>query len=301
MKIVVSTSTFASASNEPLDLLKSNGFEIVINPYGRKLSQEEIIKLLNGASGLLAGLESLDSTVFESAPMLKAISRIGIGLDNVDLDAANQFGIKVSNTPDAPTIAVAEMTIAAALSITRNIVSSNLDMHNKNWEKSIGFGLNDANVLFIGYGRIGQKTAEYFRLMGANIYVYDPNLTDQDIKENDTLIDLSEGLQLADIITIHSSGKTPIITDQNFRKIKKGAILLNSARGNLIEENVLIKALDDNIISNAWLDVFQEEPYYGDLCTYDNVLLTPHISTYTTQCRKNMEIAAVKNLIKILK
>ena len=301
MKIVVSTSTFASSNNEPLDLLNRHGFEVVTNPYGRKLSQQEIIRLLKGAVGLLAGLESLNSTVFESAPMLKAISRVGIGLDNVDLDAADRFGIKVSNTPDAPTIAVAEMTIAAALSITRNIVSSNSDMHNKNWKKSIGFGLNDANVLFIGYGRIGQKTAEYFRLMGANIYVYDPYLTDKNIKKDDKFVDLLEGLKLADIITIHSSGGSPIITDQNFKIIKKGAILLNSSRGTLIDESVLIKALDQNIISNAWLDVYKQEPYHGDLCTYDNVLLTPHISTYTIQCRKNMEISAVKNLINILK
>ena len=121
MKVAISTSSFSSLDPAPMDLLHSKGLKVVPNPYSRKLTEDEIISHLQGVDGLLAGLEPLKATVFKSCPQLKVIARVGIGMDNVDIDAANTAGIKVSNTPEGPTEAVAEMTLAAALALTRSI------------------------------------------------------------------------------------------------------------------------------------------------------------------------------------
>ena len=147
--------------------MKAKNIELVSNPFGRKLTEDEIIGHLHSVDGLLAGLEPLNSNVYQKCPQLKAIARVGIGLDNVDLVDANKFGIKISNTPDGPTNSVAEMTLAAALNLSRNIVQANDSLHEKRWEKSIGMGLKNINVLIVGYGRIGRKVADLFRILGA--------------------------------------------------------------------------------------------------------------------------------------
>ena len=135
MKVVVGASSFASDSNKAINLLLDKGIQVVKNPYGRKMTEEEIISHLTDADGLLAGLEPLNETVLSVSPSLKAIARIGIGMDNVDMEAAKRHGIKVSNTPDGPTDAVAEMVLGALLAIERQIIYANQDMHNKKWEK----------------------------------------------------------------------------------------------------------------------------------------------------------------------
>ncbi len=300
MKIAISTSSFASVDSTPLDLLQAKGLEVVSNPLRRKLTEHEIIDHLQGIDGLLAGLEPLNSTVFQKCPELKAIARVGIGMDNVDLNAADKAGIKVSNTPDGPTDAVAEMVLNAALVLSRNILSANKALHHKQWEKTIGIGLKNTNVLFIGYGRIGRRTAALFRNMGSFVMVCDPALSQEDLQLGEKLIELKDGLKLADIITLHAGGNEPILTSAEFEGIKEGVIILNSARGNLINEDALIDALDSGRVHSAWLDVFSEEPYTGKLTEYEQVLLTPHISTYTVQCRRDMEISAVRNLINDL-
>jgi len=297
MKIAISTSSFASIDSTPLDLLENKGLEVVSNPFGRKLTEDEIINHLQGRDGLLAGLEPLNSNVFQNCPELKAIARVGIGMDNVDLDAAKIAGIKVSNTPDSPTHAVAEMTLAAALNLSRNILSANAALHQKKWTKTIGMGLKNTNVLFIGYGRIGRRTAELFRALGSHIIVYDPALSQDDLHLGEELMELKDGLNSADIITLHAGGTLPILTASEFEMMKDNVIILNSARGSLIDEDALIKALASGKVASAWLDVFPEEPYIGKLTEYCQVLLTPHISTYTVQCRRDMEIAAANNLL----
>ncbi|MBT7901585.1 MAG: hydroxyacid dehydrogenase, partial [Candidatus Marinimicrobia bacterium] len=208
--------------------------------------------------------------------------------------------IIVSNTPDGPTDSVAEMTLAAALSLSRNILQANDAFHKKYWKKSIGIGLKNINVLIVGYGRIGRTVADLFRVMGSQILVCDPLVDQKKLQYGEILLELNEGLKLADIITLHAGGDSPILTVSEFEIMKKGVIILNSARGNLINENALINALDSGKVSSAWLDVFWNEPYKGKLTKYNQVLLTPHMGTYSVQCRKDMEMAAVKNLLRDL-
>ena len=300
MKIAISTSSFASVDKTPLQVLQAKELEVINNPYRRKLTEDEIIDHLQGVDGLLAGLEPLNETVYQKCSQLKAIARVGIGMDNVDIKAAEKYDIKISNTPGGPTESVAEMTLAAALILSRNIVQANDALHKKHWKKSIGMGLKNVNICIIGYGRIGRKVADLFRTMGSHILVCDPFVKQKDLQFGEELLELKDGLKSADIITLHADGDNPILTETEFDNIEKGVIILNSARGNLIDENALINALDSGQVSSAWLDVFWNEPYKGKLTEYDQVLLTPHMSTYSLQCRKDMEMAAVNNLLRDL-
>ncbi len=297
MRVVVGASSFAQSSNKAISLLKEKGIEVVLNPYCRKMNENEIIEHLKGADGLLAGLEPLNEKVLSESPQLKAIARIGIGIDNIDFEACNRFGVKVSNTPDAPTDAVAEMTIAALLAIAHQIIPSNEDVHHGVWKKRLGFSLRGANVLVIGYGRIGRKVANVLRTMGSKVFVYDPYL--KDIVEG-KVESLEIGLASADVVSFHASGKEEFFTSDMFRAVKSGAVFLNCARGELLNEDALYENLKSGKISYYWGDVFWQEPYNGKLTELDNALLTPHISTYNSLCRESMETEAVKNLLRDL-
>ena len=150
MKVAVGASSFSQSSEKAMRLLTDRGIEVVKNPYGRKMTVEETIRHLQGADGLLAGLELLNEEVLSKAPMLRAIARIGIGMDNVDKEAVKKRNIALSNTPDAPTEAVAEMTVAALLAIGHRLIPCNEEMHRHIWKKRIGFSLKNLNVLLIG-------------------------------------------------------------------------------------------------------------------------------------------------------
>ncbi|PAB59153.1 NAD(P)-dependent oxidoreductase [Anaeromicrobium sediminis] len=299
-RVAIGTSSFCTKDDTAMKILENAGIEVITNPYGRRLTEEEIMVHLQEVDGLIAGLEPLSKKVLSSASKLKAIARVGIGMDNVDLEAAGGLGIKVSNTPDGPTEAVAEMTIAALLALNRKIITANIDLHSGNWKKSMGIGLKDLKVLIIGYGRIGSRVSSLLRILGAQVMISDPYLNKSQLTDGEILVSLEEGLQKCQVISLHASGTDVILGCEEFSKIQDGIILLNSARGNLVEEQALIKALDNGKIKAAWFDVFWKEPYNGPLAKYEQVLLTPHISTYTRQCRKAMEVAAVNNLLRDL-
>ena len=160
--------------------------------------------------------------------------------------------------------------------------------------------MKDTKVLLVGYGRIGRRVCELLRAFDAKILVVDPVLSADALIEGEQLVTLTEGLRQAQVITLHASGTTQIIGEDQFAQMQDGVILLNSARGELVDEDALVQALESGKVGGAWFDVFWIEPYQGRLCQYDQVLLTPHISTYTKQCRLDMEVTAVKNLLRDL-
>jgi len=282
-------------------MLEEAGCEIKPNPFGRRLTEEEIIAHLEGADGLIARLEPLNHKVISSSPQLKVIARVGIGMNNVDFDAAKEFDVKVSNTPDAPAQAVAEMTIACLLTIGRGVLPMNKALHQGEWKKSIGFGLIDTKVLLVGLGRIGCKVADLLAPFGAQIYAFDPYIDAANLAAHVTPVtSLDEGLAIADVVSLHASGADVILGKAQFEQMQDGVVLLNCARGELVDEQALVSALDSGKVGAAWFDAFWKEPYTGPLTQYENVLLTPHVGTYTEQCRRSMETAAVSNLLRDL-
>lgn len=303
-KVLISTSRFGQADPKTLEALQENGLSYTLNPYGRKLSESEVTTLLQNHTALIAGLEPLNENVFRKNPQLKAIARVGVGMDNVDLDAAKAHNIKISNTPEAPAKAVAEMTLACLLNLSRHVQRSNKSVHAGQWEKILGRSLSGLNILLIGFGRIGQEVTRLLNAFGNTPSVYDPHLAS--ITPIDTLSfsifdTLEAGLANADVVSLHASGDTTILGAREFAMMRDGCILLNAARGNLVDEASFITALDEGRIGQAWIDTYREEPYHGPLCAYDNVLLTPHAATYSAECRREMEWQAVQNLLKDLK
>ncbi len=288
MKVVIGASAFGT--EKALDFLREKGIEVVANPFSRRLTQEETIAHLQGAVGILAGLEPLNEAVFSACPDLKVLARIGIGMDNVDQEAAKKHGIAVSNTPDAPSDAVAEMTMAALLTIARQIIFSNQDVHQEIWKKRMGFSLKGCKIFLIGYGRIGEKTAKLMSAFGAEIRVYDK------YQDKVSTCTLEEGLSWAEVISLHASGGDEILGEKELNLCTKGVVILNSARGGLIQEKALESALQSGQVGYFWCDALWEEPYHGPLLSCDTAILTPHICSYTTLCREEMEMQAALNL-----
>lgn len=297
MKVLITTSTFGKASNKPLQILKDAGFEVINNPYKRKITQTELVPLLEDVQGVIAGLEQYNYDIL-SASELKVISRCGSGLSNIDMDAANKFGIAVYSTPEGPTQSVAELTVGCLLSLIRNVPQVSNSMHRGKWEKSTGHLLKDMKVLLIGYGRIGKTVAKILNTIGAKIFVYDPFVSDENIPDGLTKAELTDAIKEAEVIIIHSSGEDLILGEKEFDSMKPGVYILNAARGGLIDEDALEKALISDKVAGAWLDTFVEEPYTGSLSKYNQVILTPHIGSYTIEGRMQMEIDSVNNLLK---
>lgn len=299
--VAIGPSSFAEEDPTPLRMLEDARVTVKPNPFGRRLTQEEVIEHLRGVDGLIAGLEPLNRAVLASAaPRLKAIARVGIGMTNVDLDAARELGIAVSNTPEGPVRAVAELTVAALLAIARNIVPMNTALHAGTWKKMIGFGLEDTPVLIVGLGRIGRRVAELLRVFGARVLWYDPHIEGAAPEIGVRVASLDEGLAQAAVVSLHASGTQCLLGADRFALMRDGAVLLNSARGELVDEAALVAALESGKVGAAWFDAFWKEPYDGPLTRFPQVLLTPHTGTYTRQCRLDMETQAVRNLLRDL-
>lgn len=300
-KVAVTTTSFCEHDPRPLHLLKSEGYDVILNPYGRKLKSDEVISVANDAVGIIAGLEEYGGDTFNRLTHLKVISRVGVGLDNIDLEAASQAKIKIFNTPDAVTVAVAEFTVGLVLNLLRNICPLNEQMKSRVWGKESGTLLNKKNVGLIGFGRIGRKVASFLSGFDCRLYYYDPNVDAPSSGNVKRCADLDELLKLSDVVSLHCQAlpnREPLLTRKEFETMKKGSWFINTARGSLIEEDALFDALKSGHLRGAALDVFSDEPYQGRLCELDNVILTPHIGSYARESRREMELEAVQNLLK---
>ncbi|MBI2625275.1 MAG: phosphoglycerate dehydrogenase [Candidatus Nealsonbacteria bacterium] len=296
MKVLISTSTFGEFDSEPLEILKRAGLEFKLNPYGRKLEKKEIVELAIDTVGIIAGTEPLSRDVLEKLKNLKAISRCGVGMDSVDLKAAKELGIKVYNTPEAPTQAVAELTLGLIISCLRKIPQNDREIKQGQWPKLTGELLAGKTVGIIGLGRIGKSVCRLLKPFGVNILAYD--IAPQPENLGQKMVSLEKLLTSSDIITLHLPGEAGCPIDEKaIAKMKNGAFLINAARGNLIDENALYEALKSGKLSLAAIDTPSEEPYKGKLRELDNVVLTAHIGSYAKEARIEMEKQAVINLL----
>ncbi len=301
MKVFVSTTSFAALDAAPLDLLKAAGLEVALNSLGRKLTKDEAKQLLRGFDGVIAGTETLDGEVLAALPGLRVISRCGTATENVDLVAAGKLGIRVANTPDAPTAAVAELTVALLLDCLRRVSAADRKIRQGKWEKPMGELLEGKTVGLVGFGRIGRSVARLLLAFGCRLLAYDP----AGIKESAgvSAVSLPELIAASDIVTLHlPSQKGGALVDEAFlAKMKPGSYLINAARGDLVDEAALAATLKSGRLAGAGIDTFGREPYSGELTGLDNVVLTPHIGSYARQARIRMEVQAAENVIAGLK
>ena len=304
-KILVSPSSFGKISDKPVKLLVKKGYYLIDNPYGRKLTEDEVIALAKDCIGIVAGVEPLTKRVMDALPHLKCISRVGVGMDSVDLEYAKQKGIVVVNTPDGPTRSVAEMTIALTLSLLRRIPQADANMKNGIWKKEIGNLLFGKKIGIIGLGRIGKMVATMFSNLGNDVIGFDLFPDENWANENQIqLVSLDNLMSDADIISLHippDKNKKPILGAEQLTKMKKKSFLINAARGGIVDEQILFDLLKKKEIAGAAIDVFNEEPYNGSFIKLDNVVLTPHLGSYAAEGKLQMEIDAVNNLINVLK
>ncbi|GAG59110.1 unnamed protein product, partial [marine sediment metagenome] len=216
-------------------------------------------------------------------------------------DYAKKKGISVVNTPDGPTLPVAELTLAMTMALLRKIPQAHYNMKNKVWKKEIGNLLSGKVVGVIGLGRIGKKVASIFRALGNKVVSYDLMPDNDWATQNSVAVcSMDEVLKKSDIITLHIPGnadKSPVLSKRELTMMKLSAILINIARGGVIDEEALYESLKKLEIGGAALDVYANEPYEGPLLELDNVILTPHLGSYAFEAKLQMEIDAVKNLI----
>ena len=299
MKIAITTSSFARYSDEPLKLLEQAGVEYVMNDKGRALTEEEAIQILEGCHGVAAGTEPLTKKVMDALPDLKVISRCGTGMDNVDRAYAAEKGIEVRNTPDGPTLAVAELTLGLILTLLRQVPHQDRELRSGVWKKRMGNLLHGKNVGIVCFGKIGQAVAHLLEPFGVNVGYHDPFA---DVPGY-TRLELDDLMGWADVITLHcpkTENGAPLLDLGRLSLMRPGSIILNIARGGLIDEKALLGLLTAGHLAGAALDCFTKEPYDGPLKEMDNVILTPHIGSYAKEARIIMETDTIKNLLDVL-
>ena len=298
MKVLITTVPFAEKNKSPLDDLRSNNIEYVINPFNKKLTESELMTLVDDVDIIIAGTEPITDRVISRAKNLKMISRVGIGLDSVDLVSAEKHNVVVSYTPDAPAPAVCELTVCYMLSLLRYVHVSNLEMHNGRWHRFFGRRLSEVTVGIIGLGRIGGGIIKYLMGFGVHrILVNDIDTNKEVVGEYDLeWASKHEIFEEADIVTIHTpltSETKNMVQEKQLLMMKKDAVIINTARGGIINESDLHKVLMSGHLSGAAIDVFDAEPYDGPLKEVAHCLLSAHMGSMSVDCRTRMEYEAV--------
>ena len=300
MQVLISTSSFNLANFAELSDLKKAGVEVKLNPFAARLTEEQVIDLLGTDTiGLIAGLEPLTQNVLKSAKSLKVIARVGTGLDSVDLVAAKELEIIVLNTPDAPTKAVAELTIAHILGLLRHVSQADRQIRSGVWKGLMGSLLETKTVGIVGFGRIGKRVATLLSAFGASVIISDAQVKSGDFQN----VGLDELCTRSDIVSLHlpySEATHHIIDEKRMNLMKKGSFIVNISRGGLVDEAMLLVSLKSGHIAGAALDCFEQEPYEGELRNLENVQITAHMGSYARETRDLMEQEASRLLVNAL-
>jgi D-3-phosphoglycerate dehydrogenase len=304
-KVLITTVPFANVDRTPLDLLEKAGIDYLINPLNKKLTPSELKLLVNDFDVIIAGTEIINKEVLDEAQNLKFISRVGVGLDALDLHTIQSRNIKLSYTALAPAPAVAELTMGLILSLMRNVHLSNKYMHEGKWHRYFGRRIEESVIGLIGVGRIGSLVLKHLsgfnpkKILLNDIYKKTDIFRDLNIE----WVSLDEILEQADVVSLHlplSNTTKNLINRNNIIKMKSDAMIINTSRGGIINEMDLYEALKSNQLSGAAVDVFEEEPYNGLLNTLDNVILTAHMGSMSIDCRTRMEIEATEEAIRFI-
>ncbi len=302
MKVFVSTHPFSSTSPLPMQLVEEHRIELSLNEHGRKITSAELAEDIKDAEVLIAGTEKITQAVFENAPNLKLISRVGIGLDGIDFDLCQQYGVRVAYTPDAPTMAVAELCVGMILDLARKISTTNTQIKAGIWHRHMGTLLYGKTVGIFGMGRIGKSLIHLLSGFNVTFKVYDttPDLAFGRLYGVE-FVSKESVLSQSDILSVNVPLKADTldyITLKELKMIQPHALLINTARGGIVNEADLYTALKEEIIAGAAIDVFEEEPYTGVLTQLDNALLTCHMGASTIDSRTDMEVQALEEAIR---
>jgi len=282
-------------------LLEDAGFEVLVNPLGRRLRREEMGDVLREAGAVLAGVEPYDAGLLEALPKLRCISRCGVGLETIDREAARRLAIAVYTTPDEVIEPVAEMAVAMMLALARNIPFHVDNSRQGRWAKRTGFLVAEWTIGLIGFGRIGRAVERLLKGFAPRILVTDPNVAADELPAGVAWRTLPSLLAESDLVSLHASrspSEGPLLGRGELSMMKRGSYLVNTARGLLVDETALSDALRAGYLAGAALDVFETEPYAGALLQLPNVLCTPHVSTLTRASRARMEWRCASHVVR---
>ena len=305
-KVVVTARSFGKSDDKAMDLLKENQCDVVRLTPGEKSLEEQLKKEIVTADAVIAGLDEYDKELIDSAENLKVISRYGVGYDKVDLDAAKEKDVLVTITPGANGDAVADLAVTLMLDAARNVTVMDTAMKAKNQTRPQGIEMWRKTLGVIGTGRIGQGVAKRCRGFEMDILCYDPYENEELKKEcNAKYVDLETLIRESDFITVHSpltKDTENMIGTKEFRMMKKDAVIVNTARGGIINEDALYDALKTGMIRAAGLDATVEEPPYASpLLSLPNCILTPHAGAASKEASSKMSLMAARNVIDVLR
>jgi len=305
-KILITPRSLTKDGDPALALLTREGFELVFSTPGKMPQTDELIGLLPGCAGWLAGVEPIPADVLETAVDLKVISRNGTGIDNIDVQAARRLGIEIMRAEGANARGVAELTLGVILGLIRSILFSDAGMKRGLWERRKGLELQGRTLGLIGCGKIGQLVARLALAFGMDVLAYDA-FPDQRFAPASSFrfTTLEEVLAHSDIISLHCPEQPDgraILDCERLRRLKPGVFVVNTARASLIDETGALEALQTGQVAGLALDVYDHEPPAATpLLSDDRVIVTPHIGGYTTESVSRATLKAVENLLEFFK
>jgi|SRR5699024_7957129 len=302
-KILVTPRSFGKHSQRPMQLLKEKGFHVKKNPYGKILTEDQMIEQVKDVDGVIIGVDPLNQKVLQHANKLKAISKYGVGLDNIDLDYTKKHNIAVSIASDTNTDAVADYTFALMMAAARRVAHIDKECRKLNWEKITTIDISNKTLGLIGLGNIGKKVSRRAQGFDMEVLAYDLN-PDYEYSRNNGIsyVDsLEEILKKSDFISLHlplNAHTNHIIGSHQFDIMKSNSVIVNTARGGLIDEQALFNALQYNKIWGAGIDVFESEPPKNtEMLNMENIVVGSHCAASTVEAIDNMGITASKNII----
>jgi len=305
MKVLITPTSFLK-NPEAKAMVEAFADEIVYNPQSRPLEAEEILALLDGVDGYIAGLDYITADVIRRAPAsLKVISRYGAGVDRVDLEAAKERGITVTNTPGTNAVAVCELAFGLMLSLARSIPRLDSAVKKGEWPRNDGTELAGKTLGIVGFGAIGKNLATRARAFGMRVVAFDPYF-DQAFASQHGVVQktLDETIESADFLSLHvplTKETKYMIGEQAIACMKKGAFIINTARGGLVDEAAAASALKSGQLGGIGLDAYEVEPVTDSpLLGLDHVVMTPHTGAHTNEAIAGMGIMAAQNIIDVL-
>ena len=304
-KILVTPRSLTKSGHPALDRFKQAGYEVIFCTPGKQPEEEELLNILPGCVGYLAGVEKVTGKVLENAKDLKVISRNGSGIDNIDLKSAEKLGIRICKTEGANAKGVAELTIGLIFALARWIPFHDGKMKGEVWERRKGIELENRTLGLVGCGQIGMEVAVRALGLGMRVIAYrrhpDPGFAPSD---RFSWVSFDEVLSESDVISLHrpaSPAGEPIIDTSAIVKMKKGVFLINTARASLVDEKAVTVALEKGQVSGIAMDVYEKEPPEDySLINQDRVIATPHLGGFTEESVDRATIDAVENLLSAL-
>jgi len=306
MKILVTPTSFGPDSDTPaMNRLRSFASSLVFNPGGKPLGEDELIPLLKDCNGCIAGVDYFTARVMSNAPRLKVISRYGTGVDRVDLAAARAGNIVVCNTPGANSQAVADLTFGLLLSLARRIPILDGQTRKGQWPRSNGIELHGKTLGILGLGAIGKAVARRAGGFSMRVIACDPFIDKEYAESNSiTEVDFDALIRKSDFLSLHlplTEQTRHVISAAAMRAMKKGALIVNTSRGGIIDEAAAYELLVEGHLGGLGLDVYEieppgESPFFG----LENVVVTPHTAAHTSEAKQAMADMSVQNLIDVL-